>query len=281
MIINHDHFDLGDKIVLQHVTFVPPMKGDSSMHDEACFFHVIKGRSTLYYPEGKSEIKASDNLLLKCGSYVNSWKPNPDQQPSEVVFIHFFPDLLKQIFGDELQEIIKVHQPVSKPAYHVPVDGLLDSYVESLLFYFQNPALVNDQLIRLKVKEIILLLLQTQNAPSLKHVLGQLFNPAQHALRSIIDQHAFEDLTLDDLAVLTGMSLSSFKRKFHELFDQSPKQYIIGKRLERAKWLLRNTNQNISEIAYDCGFNDAGHFSKTFSATYGVTPSQFKASALV
>ena len=144
------------------------------------------------------------------------------------------------------------------------VDEMINKYVESLIFYFENPSMVTEELIILKVKELILLLLNTDDTQNVRSILGDLFDPNTYSLKEIIRAHLYEDHSIDDLATLCNLSTSSFKRKFKEVFEESPKRYIKRKRLEKAADLLRHGQLRITEICYDCGFNDITHFSKIF-----------------
>jgi AraC-like DNA-binding protein len=103
-----------------------------------------------------------------------------------------------------------------------------------------------------------------------------LFENNHYSFKQIIHEHLYEELSSSELAVLCGMSLSSFKRKFKEVFDESPKQYINHKRIEKAQELLHHSELNISEVAYKIGFNDIGYFSKVFKSKVGVPPSEYR-----
>lgn len=103
-----------------------------------------------------------------------------------------------------------------------------------------------------------------------------MFSPQQVEFKNVIENHLFEDLSIEDLAIICGLSLSTFKRTFSKHFDESPKKYINRRRLEKAKDLLEQTDQRVSEIAYDCGFNDLGYFSKSFQAFYNTSPSKYR-----
>lgn len=279
MFIKHEHFDLMGKVILQHVIFEPPMKGDYTMHDEACFFHIINGTSRLYIPNAQVDINSADSLIMKCGSYLNRWLPNADSRPSEAILVHFHPDVLRMIYEDNLPEMLKVRKNVKKVMVEkVKINEMIEGYVESLLFYFENPSVVTDELVKLKIKELLLLLINTENSEGVIALLGDLFNPSEYQFREVIDAHLFEDVRLNDLAVIAGLSLSSFKRKFRTVFGTSPNRYITEKRLERARHLLEHTRQRISDIAYDCGFNDLGYFSKKFSAVYQLAPTAYRRS---
>ena len=103
-----------------------------------------------------------------------------------------------------------------------------------------------------------------------------MFKANEYKLQEVIQAHLFDDLNLEDLAFLTGLSLSSFKRKFSAVYGTSPNKYIISKRLEKAQLLLRTTDLRISEIAYECGYSDVGYFTKTFQKYYNCSPSNFR-----
>ncbi|MEM7371718.1 MAG: AraC family transcriptional regulator [Bacteroidota bacterium] len=277
MIISHRHFDLLDKVILERVVFQPPFTSNSSLHDEACFLHIIHGRSRLYTPTSTMEVDTTDSLVMKCGSYLNKWFGNEGNEPNEAVLVHLHPDVLKVVYEDQIPSLFtSPRQKNPVPVEKVKLNNMLSNYVNSLLFYFDNPSLVTEDLIKLKVKEIILLLINTENAHRLSDILGDMINPNQYKFKEIIQEHLYDDLRVEDLAVLAGYSLSSFKRKFKEVFGTSPLRYIKQQRLEKGRELLTETNLRISDIAYDVGFNDLGHFSKSFIAAYQSTPSAYR-----
>ena len=82
---------------------------------------------------------------------------------------------------------------------------------------------------------------------------------------------------LDDIARELGLSTSHFAAQFRERFGQSPARYLNWLRLERACELLKTTPLPISVIAARVGFASPSHFSKSFSQTYGATPTSHRA----
>ena len=83
------------------------------------------------------------------------------------------------------------------------------------------------------------------------------------------------DLTVCELAALCGISEVYFRRLFLHTFGISPKEYIIQKRMEYAKTLLRSGDFSISEAAALCGYTEPCHFSREFTKRVGVPPSQY------
>lgn len=95
-----------------------------------------------------------------------------------------------------------------------------------------------------------------------------------------IDQHIEQNMgspiTVEDLAGLLNCSKFYFLREFKKLVGVTPYQYLIDKRLEQAKLLLSQPNANIGAIAYDLGFNDQSHFTRTFKGHFDLTPKQYQ-----
>lgn len=145
-----------------------------------------------------------------------------------------------------------------------------------MLFYFENPSLVNDEILVLKLKEIILLLSQTRDAENIQVILSQLFSSTTYSFKQIIEANLFFQLGIEELAQKTNLSVSSFKREFKKLYDDSPANYIKTKRLERAAQLLLATGERVTDIAFNCGFNDLANFTKSFHDKYHVSPSNYR-----
>ena len=89
-----------------------------------------------------------------------------------------------------------------------------------------------------------------------------------------MDHHSLSGATLEELARLSGRSLSTFYRDFKKLFHTSPHKWLLQSRLSKAKDLLLHSSKKSSEIYLDLGFKDLGHFSRTFKQEFGVPPSE-------
>ena len=281
MILKHQHFEILQKTVLERLVFNPPLKADGTMHNEACFLYAVNGNSKLYAATEKQGLKSSEGVVMKCGNYLNNWQKSGTDEPSEAIAIHFYPEVMKLIYDDELPEFLKTEKQVKTVAIEkVTINHLIESYMSNILFYFENPSFVNDELIKLKVKELILLLVKSDESGRILNIIKDLFNPSQYEFKDIISSNLYEDLSVDDLAVLSGLSMSSFKRKFNEIFSESPARYIKNKRLDKATELLKATNKRISDICYETGFGDPTHLTKSFSEKFNISPSEYRSKYL-
>ncbi|WP_416047114.1 helix-turn-helix domain-containing protein [Cupriavidus basilensis] len=103
------------------------------------------------------------------------------------------------------------------------------------------------------------------------------------SLRRVID-YIEADLsrpfTIKGLAQVAGVSPRHFMRAFRESAGQTPLRFVYGLRLERAKEFLLDPRRTATEVALDCGFSHAQHFSTAFKKATGVTPSDFRRAAM-
>ena len=193
----------------------------------------------------------------------------------EVIIVHLYPEILKKLYIGELPTLIE-KSSYSKQSQVVASQDIISRFIDSLDFYFSNPTLVNNDLIELKIKELILLLVQTKNITSILELVADLYSAKSVHLKNIIELHLYSNLSIEELAKLSNLSISSFKRQFKKEFNDSPNNYIITKKIEKAKELLSITDIPISEIAYEIGFNDPLYFTRLFKNKTGTSPTSYR-----
>jgi len=94
--------------------------------------------------------------------------------------------------------------------------------------------------------------------------------------REIIDRRYCEALDVPMLAGTVGLSRAHFIREFHHAFGQSPHQYIVRLRMERAAALLRTTDVAVAEICRAIGWQSVGSFTTRFTRTHGLSPTAYR-----
>jgi AraC family transcriptional regulator len=88
-----------------------------------------------------------------------------------------------------------------------------------------------------------------------------------------IEEHLAEDLSLSELAAIAYLSPYHFARLFKASTSFTPHQYVIGRRIERAKLLLSTTNWSLTAIAHAVGFAHESHLALHFKRLTGLVPS--------
>ncbi len=95
-------------------------------------------------------------------------------------------------------------------------------------------------------------------------------------VQEYIAQHYSEDIRLETLADLVGMTPVAFSRFFHQRTGLTLSNYIIDIRIGRASRLLVDSDQTVAEICYDCGFNTLSNFNRIFRRRKGCSPKEFR-----
>jgi AraC-like DNA-binding protein len=177
----------------------------------------------------------------------------------------------------EFTKLAELCITVSEPAVQVRVNFLdkrLQQYVDSLEHHFNEAEKIESNLIKIKLLELLFCLSRSD-----KGMLEQLLDMRDHFRSNItatVEENIMNSMSLHQLAVLSGRSLSSFRRDFLAIYNMPPSQWIRQKRLEKAQELLLNTTMTITDICYTLGFENIAHFSRLFKSQFGYPPSGFR-----
>jgi AraC-like DNA-binding protein len=103
--------------------------------------------------------------------------------------------------------------------------------------------------------------------------------PARHLLRAkdLADARYRDPLGVPDLARAARLSPAHFSREFRRAFGESPHQYLLTRRLERAAALLRNTDRTVADICLTVGLRSVGSFTTSFGRAFGLSPAAYRA----
>ena len=153
-----------------------------------------------------------------------------------------------------------------------PMSERLVAYCWSLAPYFNDPSQVNPGLLRLKVMELLFNVMDCSK--NIFRQMLQLRQPVKVDVHRVVEKNYTSPISLDELAYLSGRSLSSFKRDFQDIYGESPARWIREKRLAKAHEMLRSSSLSVADVAYSLGFENPTHFSRIFKQQYGYAPSQ-------
>lgn len=275
---SHQQFEFLGKVVMEKMVFQGPHRKERIMDQEACFLYQLNAKNVLYSAGQKLRLGSKEAVVMKCGNYISHYLEPDNAEPSEILIIHFYPEVLKKIYTNDLPAFFLQNENSKSPSIEpVILDEVIESYIRSILFYFENPSLVTQDLISLKIKELILLLIRTEsNESRIRQIFSNLFDPVQVDFQEVIQANLFEDLRIEELAALAHLSVSTFKRKFKAIYKENPGTYLRNQKIEKAKKLLLATDLRITEICFEAGFGELTHFNRVFKEQVGVSPSRFR-----
>lgn len=99
---------------------------------------------------------------------------------------------------------------------------------------------------------------------------------AKEAFEQVIRDNIFSNVSIEDLAVLTNRSLTSFKKEFRRRFFEPPHRWLIRQRLMHARLLLISSGKPVAEVGNECRFPNTSHFIKLFRKEFGMTPAVYR-----
>ncbi len=216
-------------------------------------------------------IRENQMVFLPKGLYTIS-----DILPREGVFeavVFFFEEsLISEFLGS-----INLKTNKERCVTHIVMDYTpeIKLFTESTLQVYGNKSLAHRSLTRVKLFELLHLLSNTQTSVCLPGALTTLNNKEKKSLREFMNTNFSKPLAIEDYAYLTGRSISTFRRDFMVQFGVSPKQWLIDKRLDKAKLLLTNGDTSVSQVAVETGYENVSHFVKAFHKRFGTPPKQF------
>jgi len=227
---------------------------------------------SLILSDGNTEYPSNNGSfrLIKRNQLLKFIKQPPENGEFKSLSIYFNQQILKNIsleYGITAEETHDI-QPVAE----VKTNMLINSYIHSLLAYHQANYFDNQELIDLKLKEGILIILQAN--PGLKNILFNFNEPFKIDLEAFMNQNYHFNVHLERFAYLTGRSLATFKRDFEKLYHTTPGRWLQQKRLQEAHYLITEKGKTASDIYLDLGFEDLSHFSYAFKKQFGEAPSR-------
>ena len=280
MVNNRQHIELNGRTIIEKLQILPPLRQSPVFQNEACYLYFSEGGSQITAPTEQVQIRereSVESVLLKCGTYFADLIENSQTGNCVVLVVHFFPEILLQIFHEEVN-IFQKNSIAKQYTYRISQKNVIDHYIQSLDFYFENPKVASQGILYQKVKELVLLLLQTEAAASILDLYSHLFTPQKASISEVMATHLFSNLTLGQLAALAGQSLSTFKREFKKHFGDSPANHIRNKRMAKAADLLAYSSYPISEISSQIGYEDSSYFSRIFQQKFDALPSDYRKS---
>lgn len=224
-----------------------------------------RGEVTTFYPGECAFIRRDNRVTL-------NKRCTEEGKPFASITLIFSRKFLLEFYRSMSKENLPVNAHRSKTSL-LKILSRPDvvSLFESIKPYYDATVEPDEDWIKLKMMEGLHLVLKTD-----RDVYASLFDfaePWKIDLLEFMEENYMYDLSLEELALYTGRSLSSFKSDFKKVSGMPPQKWIINKRLQAAHDLLTSGTHKVREVMADVGFKNLSHFSKIYKETFGVAPS--------
>jgi AraC-like DNA-binding protein len=245
--------------------------------DQNLFSFLLEGSKSVQYAEKKVTINPNQFFLLSAGNCLMSEKTSAPGGKYRSILFFFDNELLTDFFT---RHAIPIRHSRSEPNYEpflvFEKDAFLINFVNSLELILSTTPLLSQELQSVKLEELLLYLsscypqaltkLHNHNYPSERDRL----------IRQVVTANMYQVITVEELAFLCCMTLSTFKRHFADLYATSPRKWFQQKRMQKAAEMLRNSNTDLSEIYLELGYENLSSFIQSFKQIYGTTPKQYR-----
>ena len=151
---------------------------------------------------------------------------------------------------------------------------LLESCLASLIPYFEIQQSFPENIASLKITETVSILRTIDK--EIDNVLANFEEPHKIDLSGFMEKNFMFNMPLEKFGYLTGRSLTTFKRDFHKIYNNTPQRWLTQKRLELAHYQLTEKNKKPVEVYLETGFENLSHFSYAFKKQFGLTPTELK-----
>lgn len=205
---------------------------------------------------------AGDFLFMPANNYIYHGPASKDET--------YVNDWL-YVSGNDFDELIKKYPFPEKKAIHIEDNGMFNNCIRKIKKEFLLKPLGCEDIMAAYVTEAIVSLYRSYQR---KHLQNSSFTRIE-SVREKILLNPEKKWSLEEMANLSGYSISRFSSLYTQHFGLSPKADLIQSRVRLAKELLNYTEQSVTEVAAQCGFQSIYYFSKYFKATVGITPSEY------
>lgn len=235
---------------------------------------VLKGEKNIHHEDGDILVKSGSFVFIPKGSYILSDVTSIDDEFKRLVL--FFEDIFLKEFFESLEhkKVIKKHK---RDIVTFKISPLMSKALESLEPYLNNHLTYGESMMKAKLYEILLHVLENDSKGEFLSVLKHVLSSPKIDLRHYMEANFKRPLTVSEFAQLSCRSTRQFNRDFKELYGESPQKWIRNRRLELAYQLLNMSEQSISDICYDSGFRNYSNFIQLFRQKFNITPKKLRA----
>ncbi len=245
--------------------------------------YIVSGYKFIYTGDLRCEATPGDIFFLAKGTHYVEEVPD-GRRPFEQVLFFYTSEQIGRIIAE-----LGVGYNIDTCIHHTCEECMLREYVvspgwDSLKTFFTATAKnlrggVYSQDPTAESLALTTLVYQIISRPEgcLRTRVLSSTDPEKELMERQLHDYIFTDITLEQFAERTNRSLSSFKKKFKEYYNESPHRWVIRQRMMHARLQVISTDRDIALISMECRFPNPSYFIRLFRKEFGLTPAQYRA----
>ncbi|RDY58646.1 AraC family transcriptional regulator [Flagellimonas nanhaiensis] len=240
-----------------------------------CLVYCTSGKKIYSSNQEDYEVVPGSIFYLKKGAYTG--RNFFDEQYCALMF--FMPESFVQGFLEKYSSIVVKQNHLDShegSIIHLGTNPTMEGFFYSVLNYFANMDQVDNQLLEVKLDELMLNIFAQEEYKALTDHLIAIALQNKFNLRQVMEDNFASTLKLENFAELCCMSLSTFKREFSKTYQEPPGKWLLNRKIQLASKMLRKTEDSVNDIAFKSGFESSSHFIRSFKKAKGVTPAKYR-----
>ncbi len=247
---------------------------DSHNHPFYEIFYLINGDCTFFVDHNVYKLNKGDLVIVPQGDIHKS--TYPERGFSERYVLSFKEnnlDWLKDLIGEQTIKESLVQGVISIPEKR---RDYVEALMNKMIFESGGQDALSPAFIKTSLLELILFIIRCQRFEQnvIKEV--DVDNMMIQEIATYIYNNYDKKISLDDISARFHISRSYLSKKFKAVTGFGFKEYLINIRIKKACTLLLETNKSITDIAFECGFNDSNYFGDAFRNVKGVSPHKYR-----
>lgn len=235
---------------------------------------LLEGHKEVSYSGGTTKIDAQKVLLMTQGNCLTTEQAF-DKVHYRCILLFYSQQKLKDFFVKySLSSPTTQSLQTLSPYFVVEKDDFIYTFIHSLEVLMKLQPSLSPQMLEAKFEEIMLYLLGKFGSVLSDFLQYSILQGYELSFRSTVETNKYGAMTLEEIAFLCNMSISTFKRHFEKIYGQTPGKWFKVQKLSRAKELLQLGGVTPSELHKTMGYKNLSNFSTAFKNEFGVSPSQ-------
>ena len=233
-------------------------------------FFVMQGTKILHFKDEQLLVNSEDVLFLKSGNYVMS--EILDGYYEAILFM--YDDTILLDFIKKYNLSFDDTSSFENNYFKIRKTSAFEIFQSSVISYLETNSSNQESIMRLKLEEAFLNILESESKESFKAFLASIYN--NNLFKIKIEKEFRYDENVLLFAKEFNITDLAFRNKFKETFGTTPKKWQNEKKLEKAKILLETTDYNVTQVCQKSGFDNISWFIQAFKNKYAITPKQIK-----
>jgi AraC-like DNA-binding protein len=273
-LFEHKYTDASDLQIFNYEVKKNATKNKINLNKNVISF-LLDGQKDIHFSNDIVSINDTQSLLITSGNFLMT----------ELVGANSYCCLLFFFSTKNINDFLLKHSHLfnqidlnkntkSAPYFLIHKDNFIIHFINSLKHSFDLQKSISQKILELKFEEIMLYLANKYGQNFFAYLNSLLVNERELSFKITIEKNLYTNLNIEEISFLCNMSLSTFKRKFISIYQESPGKWFQQKRLNKARELLLNNKATASEIYMDFGYDSLSNFSAAFKNQFGYSPKQ-------